>query len=127
AAHGRVGEIDREVVAGNADFAPGCLREQAGEVRRNDIDYMLLKSFALADRGAVANRLLDPILVAIALLRDAAGEADGEVLDLFTHRAADVRSPLLHWMRGADRCARRHRRDIRGLGDERPRRRGAGT
>ena len=69
-------------MARDLDLAAGGLRQQAAQVRRDDIDDVLRQRLALANRDAVADGLLDPIFVAPALLRDRARKGRGEVLDL---------------------------------------------
>ena len=106
---------------------PSRLRQQAAQVWRDDVDYVLRKRLTLANRDTVTDGLLDPIFVAPALLRDRARKRRREVFDLLTHRALDVLTALLHRMSRSDRGAGSHGGNVRRFGNEGAGGRGAGA
>jgi len=118
AAHCCVCQGKRHGVARDLDLAAGGLRQQAAQIRRYDIDDILRKRLALANRDAVADGLLDPIFVAPALLGDRARKGRREVFNLLTHRTLNVFSALFDRMSRTDSCSRSHCGYVRRFGDE---------
>src|SRR3984893_1097667 len=121
------GERELDHAAADPDFAPRSLDQQAPQVGRDKVDDVPLERLFFADSGTFPYRLLDPLLVAAALARYAAGERRGEVLDLLADYALDFTAAFAHRMSRADRGPWRHCGDRRRLDNEGSRGSGAGA
>ena len=119
--------IERRVLRLQADFAgrgrhgaPVDLRGEIREIGRLEVDDLQRQRLVDADAHALAHRVLGPLLVPAADLRDVRDVRDRVVLRLEAEVALDVGPVRVDGMRGADVRRGGHRRDIPGHGDERP-------
>ena len=129
--------LQRALTAGDHGFASVDLAQQIVQVGRNDFDDFLLPRFGRGNARGLENGLFSPLGIAPAKLREAADIRGGVEERLALVRVRRTRLLLLcgigagrrlrraaadadlHRRRRADVGARRHRRDVTGVEDER--------
>ncbi len=113
--------------AGHFHLHPVDIVKQGGDVLRDEVDHVEVECLVGGDVRGLADSGFGPIRVAATQVRQVADVGDRIVGDLRVHRVVDVAAIGIDRRGRADAGARRHRRDVRGVGDEDTGRCGTGS